>query len=339
MILTFTSGCTGSPQASSPSSPESMSASARSGSSPSKASYSGTSFPMTVTDFVGHSETFETRPQRIAVVSGTPLNIFYDAGGTAIASSTVTENIRLVEDRAGEIKQLPQLGLPYQIDQEKLVAFNPDLVITQAHVQTALTSYLQGMGILTFTAAVSNLDDLTTAYQIFGALAGTSDRAESRIEQITADTQDVISRWPSDDSSSAAVLFLSEQAMSVKLDNSIIGQMMKLLGVSNIASGKVPDSSGSETANFDIEAIVQAQPDYILVTSRFTSNSEAKAKMTDQLAANDSWQAIDAVREGHIIYLPQQYFLYNAGPYYADSVRYLASSLRPDIYGPTEEHF
>ena len=102
------------------------------------ASVSGTSFPMTVTDFTGHTQTFEQQPQRIAVVSGTPLNIFYDAGGTAIAGPNLTENIRLTEDRADEMRALPQLGLPRTIDSEALVGLNPDLVITQAGAQTAL---------------------------------------------------------------------------------------------------------------------------------------------------------------------------------------------------------
>ena len=292
---------------------------------------------MTITDFTGHSETFEEAPQRIAVVSGTPLNIFYDAGGTAIAASDLTENIRLVEDRATEMQQLPQLGLPRGIDSEALIGLNPDLVITQARAQTELTAQLQKMGIPTFTTEVKNLDDLAAAYQIFGAISGTSDRASERITEITSGTQAVVDKWPADDDTSAVILFASSQALSVKLDNSIAGQMLTQLGIENIAEGSVPDNPGSETTTLDVEAIVAAQPDYVLVTSMFDSNDEAKVNMDEQFASNAAWQAVDAVREGRIIYLPQQYFLYNPGPYYADAAQYLAASLRPDIYGTPQE--
>ena len=301
------------------------------------ASVSGTSFPMTVTDFTGHTQTFEQQPQRIAVVSGTPLNIFYDAGGTAIAGPNLTENIRLTEDRADEMRALPQLGLPRTIDSEALVGLNPDLVITQAGAQTALDSQMQQMGIPTFTTSVKNLDDLTAAYRVFGALAGTSDRASQRIEKITADTQAIVDQWPSDDDLSVVILFATAQGLTVKLDNSIAGQMTSMLGITNIASAMTPDNPGSETTTLDIEAIVQAQPDYVLVTCMFNSNDEAKASLEQQFASNPAWQAVDAVRNGKIVYLPQQYFLYNAGPHYADAARYLAASLRPDIYGSPAE--
>ena len=64
---------------------------------------------------------------------------------------------------------------------------------------------------------------------------------------------------------------------------------------------------------------------------------EAKASLEQQFASNPAWQAVDAVRNGKIVYLPQQYFLYNAGPHYADAARYLAASLRPDVYGSPAE--
>lgn len=67
------------------------------------------------------------------------------------------------------------------------------------------------------------------------------------------------------------------------------------------------------------------------------SNDEAKAKLDEQFASNQAWQAVNAVRNGKVIYLPQQYFLYNAGPYYADVVEYLAACLHPDVYGEPVE--
>jgi iron complex transport system substrate-binding protein len=42
---------------------------------------------------------------------------------------------------------------------------------------------------------------------------------------------------------------------------------------------------------------------------------------------------VDAVRKKKIIYLPQQYFLFNGGPNYPDSVAYMAASVHPEIFG------
>lgn len=52
---------------------------------------------------------------------------------------------------------------------------------------------------------------MTTAYEIFGALAGTSERASQRIAQITADTRAVVEQWPADDDTSVVILNAAAQ--------------------------------------------------------------------------------------------------------------------------------
>ena len=88
-----------------------------------------------------------------------------------------------------------------------------------------------------------------------------------------------------------------------------------------------------DSSPMDIEFLAKNQPDIILVTSMIANNDEAKAKLESNFNNNSAWQAIDAVREGRIRYLPQQYFLFNAGPYYPEALEYLAASVRPDVYG------
>lgn len=333
VALALASGCSSPAGKQNPEDAPSADHSATQGISSTEASYSGNTFPMTITDFTGNTLTLEEKPERIAILSGTPLNIFYDAGGSAVAMANLSENVRLAAEHADAIRALPQLGMPYNIDAEALVALDPDLVITLAGAQDTLASQLREMGITTFTSTIKSLDDLTMAYEIFGALAGTTAQAEQRIQEITAHTREVIDGWPADEEISAVMLFVTAQSLSVKLDNSIAGEILSMLGVTNIASDMTPENPGAETTTLDVEAIVAAQPDYVLVTSMIANNDEARAKLEEHFASSSAWQAVDAVREGKVVYLPQQYFLYNAGPYYADSVAYLAASLRPDIFG------
>lgn len=297
---------------------------------------SDTSFPLTVTDFVGHEETFEAPPERVAILSGTSVNIYYDAGGEAVGITDITGNARVIEEYADEIRQVPELGPPYTINSEALAALDPDLVISMGPPQEALVAQLQDMGIATLTIMLDNLDDVATAYRIFGAINETSEHAEQRVEEIAAQYDEVLDAWPGDESS-VVILHVTAQSLTVKLDNSIAGQIASDLGLSNIASGLTPTNPGAETAPLDVEEIVRQQPDHVLVTSMISSNEQARESFTAELERNSAWQAVDAVREDRVIFLPQQYFLYNAGPYYADSVEYLAASLHPEIYGEPVE--
>lgn len=296
----------------------------------------GDGFPLTVTDVTGHSVTFDEKPQRVAVISGTPLNIFYDAGGTAIAGPNVTDNIRLVDEHADAIKSLPAVGPSYSVNIEALAALNPDLVITMAGSQDTQLDRMHQLGMRTLTVKVRSLDDVKTTYRIFGALNDTRELAERRIAEISEQSASVMSKWPGS-GESTVILYVTAQTLNVKLDNSIAGEMVNALGLTNIASGLTPDNPGSETTPLDIEEIVRQQPDYVLVTSMISSNEQARKTLGDEMARNPGWQAVDAVRAGRVIYLPQQYFLFNAGPHYADALKYLAASIHPEIYGQPQD--
>lgn len=294
-------------------------------------------FPVTTTDWVGHSETFTEKPERVAILSGTPLNVWYDTGGEAVATSMLSDNILLAEDYADEIRTIEQLGPPFAIDAEKLAALNPDLVITLSGPQGQIATQLQGMGIATITAQINSFDELTTAYTMFGALNGEPEAAEERIAEISEEIDAVTDQWPSDEETSTAILHVTGDGVSAKLDDSIAGDVSTRLGLRNVFSGTTGATGATETIPLDIEALVKEQPEYILVTSMTGSNEEARETLQAEFDSNPAWQSVDAVREDRVVFLPQQYFLYNAGPNYADAVEYLAASIHPDIYGDPVE--
>lgn len=293
---------------------------------------SGDQYPLSITDFVGHAITLDHKPERVCVISGTPLNIWYDIGGTAVCGPSVSENTRLVAEHAAEISSLPEVGQTYAVNIEALVAQQPDLVVSMVGPQDSQLPRIREVGLQTVSVKVRTFDELATTYRLFGSIIGSTDLAEQRIAEIAARRDAVLAQWPGGDIP-VVILYVTAQALSVKLDNSIAGSMSQTLGLTNIASGLMPDNPGSETTPLSIEEIVRQQPDYVLVTSMISTNELARDTLDAEFARNQAWQAVDAVREGRVIYLPQQYFLYNAGPYYAEALEYLAASLRPDIFG------
>ena len=70
----------------------------------------GDDYPLTVRDYLKYETTIETKPEKVAVLSGTPLNIWYDLGGKSVCTSDVSDNVRLTEGYEEEIKSLPQIG-------------------------------------------------------------------------------------------------------------------------------------------------------------------------------------------------------------------------------------
>ena len=299
-------------------------------------SLSGDSFPLTVTDTAKRSVKLEKRPERVVFLSGTPLNIWYDAGGTAVGRPELTGNLRLASEHAEKIMALPSVGLPYATDTEAVAVLNPDLVVGIEGVHDSAAAAYQNLGIATVLLRVRSHRDLQQVYRAFGVLGGNPELAGQRLAAIDARYSEILAKAPKKPLS-VAILFVTADTISVKLDNSIAGQMANDLGLTNIASGATPDNPGSETTPLDIEFIVARQPDHVLVTSMVGNNDLARQTLQTQLDQNPAWKAIDAIREGRISYLPQQYFLFNAGPYYDDALAYLAATVHPEVFGAPVE--
>lgn len=295
-------------------------------------------YPLTVLDYFDYETVLETPPERVAVLSGTALNIWYDLGGKSICTSDISENLKLVKEYADEMRQLPMVGAVYSLDMEAVVAQDADLVITQAGVQTSATQTLRDMDIPVISTLPRTFDDLVDTYRVFGRILQVEDAAEAKIAALTEERQSYIDQAPAE-GKRVVILYLTSNSLSVKLNSSIAGDIATSLGIHNIASDLPPDTIGSENTPLDIEYLVEQDPDLVLVTSMIGSNELAVETMEKQFAENQAWQSVTAVAEGRVYYLPQEYYLYNAGPYYNEAVHYMACTVYPEIYGEVSEWY
>ena len=287
---------------------------------------------LTVSDYFGDETTLKALPERIAVVSGTPLVIWYDLGGSSICTSDISDNLKLVEGREEEMLKLPDVGPVYSLNMEAVVAQDPQLIITQAGVQSAATETLREMGYPVISVMPRDFEEVLDCYQVFGAILGEEELAQKRIEELKAERDGYLMQAPKE-GKKVVMLYLTASSLSVKLDSSIAGGIAKDLGIHNIASDLPPDTIGSENTPLDIEYIVEQDPDMILVTSMIGSDELAIETMEKHFSENRAWSTVTAVTEGRVYYLPQQYFLYNAGPYFNEAVHYMACTVYPEIYG------
>ena len=225
----------------------------------------------------------------------------------------------------------------YAVNLERMLATNPDLVIAPGAVSQNVTDKLSSQGIPVLNIKTRSLDEVLQTYQTLGKVLGHTKEAKKRSSQISAQVKSTVNKMPAD-GKRVAILFATATSMSLKLNNSIAGSMAKLLKLKNIASSAIPDDPNAETATLSVEKITQQQPDIIMVTSMVQNNALARQTVNRELTSNPAWQAVDAVRKKKIIYLPQQYFLFNGGPNYPDSVAYMAASVHPEIFGNPLNH-
>ena len=257
--------------------------------------------------------------------------------GTAVGMASKSSSNKMLPEVEQQVAEVPQLGPSRAIDAEKLTALNPDLVIAAGHSQEKLVESMKAMGVNVIGMTLRTRDDLQMAYEIFGALNGKHDQAKAKFDKIKTDSDAVAAKFPKEPKTKVAIISVNPQGLTVKLPNSTAGEMAKQLGLENVVDDVTPSTANSEDAPLDVEYLVKNQPDVILVTSHAGSNQVAKQRLEENFRTNAAWQAVDAVRDGKVEFLPQEYFLLHAGPFYADAMEYMAASIRPDIYGTPKE--
>ncbi len=301
-------------------------------------SVTGENYPLTVKDYLKNDTVIDEKPEKTAVLSGTPLNIWYDLGGKSVCTSDVSENVKIIPEYQEEILKLPSIGAVYSIDMEAVIAQKPDLIIAQVGTQSIQAKKLAEMGFKVIQTHIRGYDDVISTYKAFGKILGEEVRAAEKITALSQGKEDLVAKLPAENKS-VVILYLTSKALSVKLDNSIAGDVAKILRLKNIASDLPPDTIGSETTPLDIEYIVKKNPDYVLVTSMIANNAAAQKTMEENFANSPAWKGVKAVAEGRVVYLPQEYYLYNSGPYYCEAIEYMARSVYPEIYGKVSDRY
>ena len=166
-----------------------------------------------VTDSFGHKVDFMTRPQRVCLLSATLLSIWYDLGGTAACTPSLTGNEKLQPAHAAAIKKVPKVGMIYAVNLERILATNPDLVIAPGAVSQNVTDKLSSQGIPVLNIKTRSLDEVLQTYQTLGKVLSHTKEAKKRSSQISAQVKSTVNKMPAD-GKRVAILFATATSIS-----------------------------------------------------------------------------------------------------------------------------
>lgn len=159
--------------------------------------------------------------------------------------------------------------------------------LSSSYLGFVLSTYLDMLRICT------HLTGSTDNYELYGTRV---------LEQFHA----ALSRV-GEDSPAVLCLRVSGSYCRVKgSDGNVLGEMLAELGSVNVADGS------SLLEELSMEAIMDADPDYIFAVLLGDDQSKAQEPLEAALLQNPAWQSLRAVRDGHFYVLDHQ--LYNQKP-------------------------
>ena len=261
---------------------------------------------VTFTDDLNRQVTVD-RPQRVACLISSFSDIWCLAGGadTIVAATDATWryfDLPLRDD-------VVNLGNTKELDVERLLACEPDLILASGGTDrnVALEASFSAMGLNAAYFSVDTFEDYLRMLKICTEITGKTENYDLYGTQVAQQVEAALARQ---DGSTPSVLYIRATGSRCKVKNSegsILGEMLKDLGCINIA-----DRNGGLLEQLSIEAILQADPDYIFVVLQSADPADAQAILQTTLLDNPAWASLTAVQEGRYHVMDPN--LYNLKP-------------------------
>ncbi len=275
-----------------------------------------------VEDSSGRSVDLKKKPERIVVTSVSFLEPLHAVGGSVAGRpDSKTKMPDFAKDAAG-------IGKVYQIDAEKLLACEPDLVIINQGMNEKLLEILDNNGIPAIVTAMKSYEDVKQEIRTFSMITGEKEKGEALVQEMDGKIREIAERIPRE-KKRVAVIHSTSQGLSVQLEGSIAGNIVKLLGWENVAEGMTPMEKNPDAAPYSMETLVEQNPDIIFVTS-MGKLEDIKAGMDQMIQENPAWQTIPAIEKHQLYYLPQDLFLLSPGIHYPEAVALMAGLIYPE---------
>lgn len=279
---------------------------------------------LTVTDEAGRTVTLAQKPERIIPLSASFLEPLHAVDGKIIARVSAKTGI------PNEDKNLPEVGNVYNINLEKVIEQQPDLVIAYKGMNDKFVSTFADNNIPVIVLDMRTYDQVKCTVDVLGQIAGNPDKATQLNADMDSKIAAIKNKLPQEEKR-IAILHSTAQNVTVQLDGSIAGSVAQILGFTNIADGIAPLESNPTAAPYSMETLVDKNPEIIFITSMGKMET-IKEAMLKNVETSPAWQTLPAVKENRVYFLPQEMFLLSPGIHYPEAVETMARLAYPDKF-------
>jgi ABC-type Fe3+-hydroxamate transport system substrate-binding protein len=214
-------------------------------------------------------------------------------------------------DYPAEAQAVPSVGDVINPNLEAIVAVHPDLVVMyRSGSNAAAASRLRQMGIPTLQVTVDRLADVARVGRLLGQLTGREREADSVGRKLDADLASLVA--PTDSTAPRVLIVAWDQPPIAIGAGSFLSELVARAGGINVFN-----DLSAPSAQVSLEAIVQRNPDVLLVSSDGPPS----------LASRPEWQVIPAVRAGRFVHVASSAFN-RPSPRAPEAIRELREKLR-----------
>lgn len=254
-------------------------------------------------DPLGNEVTIKKNPERVVSLYASFVDLWYYAGGEAVASVT-SKSVAFPEGA----ENVEKLGSMSKVSPEKILELQSDLVILSSTMKShlELKDLLEENNIPYLYLEYNNYEDYMDILDLMSRIAGTEDVLEAKADSVNKDVQAIIKNSEGKYAPKVLIMFATSKSVSCELENGTTGDMIKKLGGENIVGDVAID--GATRVDFSMERILEQNPDIILVKT-MGDIEDCKTKMSEDIESNEAWASLKAIKDGKYYFLPKDLFM------------------------------
>ncbi len=288
-------------------------------------------------DGSGEKMTVEKNPQKVAVLYGSLVALWYEAGGTVPLTVGGKSAVTLYEEQIGRditqdegVKVVTESSAGTGWDVETILAEKPDLIVTSVGMKgyETISGPAAAVGIPVIGVNYDGVQDYLKWFKVFCNLTGHPELWDEVANTTAQGIIDIVSSVPeTENAPTAVILVVSSDVLKAYTGESQPGAILKELGGVNLAD---PDNdAGSANVEISLEDLYALDPD-MLFLSWYNEPGEMYDQLMNMVGDNPVWQELRANKEGRFYQLDKNLFHNKANHMYDQAYRTLAQYLYPD---------
>lgn len=275
---------------------------------------SGLASARTITDDLGRQVTIPDAPKRVAALSPFILEGAFAVGVTPVArpSSATYPQAAL---------NVPEVGLSYTPNLERLAATKPDVIIISGLSQRQLIPSLEKLGIPVVAIDSNSINDVYAMLKNFGVWFNQPAKAA----KADRDLRIAVAKARAQGGSRPVNVFTligTPQSFYGAKKSSFTGNLITALGARNVAQGP-DDKRYIGFAPYTFERLLADNPDVIVVIKP-TNSQQQEGSVLTEFRKNPLWQKLKAVQAGRVYEIEPEVVLSSPGPRAAEAITELA---------------
>lgn len=269
-------------------------------------------YPITIQDRFGKDIVIEKEPQKIVSISPEMTETLFALGvGDRVVGRTD------YCDYPAEVLDIESIGTLYEVNMEKVIELQADVVFASSHVKDETVEQLTSQGVKVVALSWNeNLEGVYGYMTTIGQVMNRTKEADNLIQKMS----DVFATYTAAvaDLEKPTAYFITgfgEYGDFTATGDTFLGQLIEMAGAVNAAA------DGTKWS-YSIEKLVDKDPQYLMCSASYDSKK--------QIEALEGYKDLTAVKEGRLYEVDENIF-FRQGPRLADGFTKLVEIFHPEV--------